>query len=521
MQEGGSGKVQGGPRSGIPAELLEVPEPGSVVETATPSNSRERPRPPMSESIDSRATSLGVQDPPYAALETEALDKLLFGAVYSLTRVSRQGASGDAMHEVSQLVSMASQLRVANISYGEDGMSVEMIEEDEMEFMVEEVTTPGGTVREVVVHESSSEMPSAAMALKARARSEETPGQTAAAGDAAADEPLGAAGQQLELRVASVNDPAETEAAPNPFAFARATDAVAATANIVQPLPAKRRQGSLGMAREDLLSRVGNAPDLATVALGPGAAVQGTVFLDPLGSGSLAGSEASGSLGRLEKRSTERHQQSEGGKDKGKQLDAAPKLKSRTSSSSGKQLHKGAAAPAPITRLRIDDVFGEFNPFNNQKGWKIDFCCCPTTAPLALGGINSMTYPTFHEAAEELSRRATTRAGGAADRGGPTGFRNDPMGTADSGLSAIDNEFLSLNSGAGAGMMYSEFVPRRPQQAMMSPSATALPAIRSSVAQPSTSLGAATSSTASQTMPKEQSNSVVLSDEESDKAFGA
>lgn len=50
-----------------------------------------RPRPPMSESIDSRATSLGVQDPPYAALETEALDKLLFGAVYSLTRVSRQG----------------------------------------------------------------------------------------------------------------------------------------------------------------------------------------------------------------------------------------------------------------------------------------------------------------------------------------------------------------------------------------------------------------------------------------------
>lgn len=70
---------------------------------------------------------------------------------------------------------------------------------------------------------------------------------------------------------------------------------------------------------------------------------------------------------------------------------------------------------------------------------------------------------------------------------------------------------------AGAGMMYSEFVPRRPQQAMMSPSATALPAIRSSVAQPSASLGAATSSTASQTMPKEQSNSVVLSDEESDK----
>ena len=59
-----------------------------------------------------------------------------------------------------------------------------------------------------------------------------------------------------------------------------------------------------------------------------------------------------------------------------------------------------------------------------------------------------MTYPTFHEAAEELSRQATTRAGGAADRGGLTGFRNEPMGTADSGLSAIDNEFLSLNSGS-------------------------------------------------------------------------
>lgn len=196
-----------------------------------------------------------------------------------------------------------------DLARSEDGMSVEVIEEDEMEFMVEEVTTPGGTVREVVVHESSSEIPSAAMALKARARSEETPSQSTAAGDAAADEPLGAAGQQLEFRVASVNDPAETEAAPNPFAFARATDAVAATANIVQPLPAKRRQGSLGMAREDLLSRVGNAPDLATAALGPGAAVQGTVFLDPLGSGSLAGSEASGSLGRLEVQRSAQHSQ--------------------------------------------------------------------------------------------------------------------------------------------------------------------------------------------------------------------
>ena len=177
-----------------------------------------------------------------------------------------------------------------DLARSEDGMSVEVIEEDEMEFMVEEVTTPGGTVREVVVHESSSEAPFAAAmppALKARARSEEIADQAILAGAAADDE---APGAELEFRVASVNDGGEAGAAPNSFAAARATDAVAAT-SIARPLPAKRRQGSLGMAREDLLSHVGDAADLASAA-------QGTVFLDALGSGdgsSLAGSEPSSS----------------------------------------------------------------------------------------------------------------------------------------------------------------------------------------------------------------------------------
>ena len=50
-----------------------------------------------------------------------------------------------------------------------------------------------------------------------------------------------------------------------------------------------------------------------------------------------------------------------------KQSEAAPKLKSRTSSSSGKRLPKGAAAPAQITSLQISHDYGKFNPFSNQK----------------------------------------------------------------------------------------------------------------------------------------------------------
>ncbi len=72
---------------------------------------------------------------------------------------------------------------------------------------------------------------------------------------------------------------------------------------------------------------------------------------------------------------------------------------------------------------------------------------------MELGDIDSTTYPTFHEAAEELSRQATVRAAAeqlreqlpadaAKDR-----HRNDPMLPADSGLFAIDNEFLSLSTG--------------------------------------------------------------------------
>lgn len=69
---------------------------------------------------------------------------------------------------------------------------------------------------------------------------------------------------------------------------------------------------------------------------------------------------------------------------------------------------------------------------------------------MPLGGIDSMTYPTFHEAAEELSRQATIRAAGAQGQGqqaGNEGMRNAPMLPADSGASAIDKEFLSLASG--------------------------------------------------------------------------
>lgn len=84
------------------------------------------------------------------------------------------------------------------------------------------------------------------------------------------------------------------------------------------------------------------------------------------------------------------------------------------------------------------------------QGWEINFCTCPTTAVMDLGDINSLTYPTFSEAAEELSRQATLRAAGAQQHlrvAKRADFRNDPMAPADSGASALDNAFLSLTSG--------------------------------------------------------------------------
>ena len=84
------------------------------------------------------------------------------------------------------------------------------------------------------------------------------------------------------------------------------------------------------------------------------------------------------------------------------------------------------------------------------QGWEISFCTCPTTAAMDLKDITSLTYTTFYEAAEELSRQATLEAGGAKQHPGAAngaGFRNDPMAPVDSGASAIDNAFLSLNSG--------------------------------------------------------------------------
>ena len=161
------------------------------------------------------------------------------------------------------------------VTHGDDLQRSQVIEEEEVEFLVEEVTTPGGTVREVVVRESSSESQDLhASFVAARTRSEETVDQSALAGDAPGDAPGDA--EQSEFRVAAPED-AEPRSGPNPFAAARSVDAVSA-AQIVRPAGGVRRQGSLGMAREDLLSRVGDAPSLASVA------DQGTMFLDPLDS---------------------------------------------------------------------------------------------------------------------------------------------------------------------------------------------------------------------------------------------
>lgn len=149
------------------------------------------------------------------------------------------------------------------------GCMSQVIEEEEVEFLVEEVTTPGGTVREVVVRESSSESQDLhASFVAARTRSEETADQSTLAASASGG------AEQLHFRVASPKD-AEPRSGSNPFAAARSVDALSA-AQIVRPAGAVRRQGSLGMAREDLLSRVGDAPSLASVA------DQGTVFLESL-----------------------------------------------------------------------------------------------------------------------------------------------------------------------------------------------------------------------------------------------
>lgn len=185
--------------------------------------------------------------------------------------------------------------------------SAEAIEEDEMEFLVEAVSTPGGTIREVLV-QTSNEAPLAAMAMATamRARSEEVADQ---AGETTRDATAGgtAGGQQVEYRVASVEKSGDPTSAPNPFAAARAVDALgAAPSSIVQPLLAKRRLGSFGMAREDLLSRVGDASNLALAA-------QGTVFLEPNESdpgGSELGSEAGGSLGQQASRGSQQEQHS-------------------------------------------------------------------------------------------------------------------------------------------------------------------------------------------------------------------
>lgn len=72
---------------------------------------------------------------------------------------------------------------------------------------------------------------------------------------------------------------------------------------------------------------------------------------------------------------------------------------------------------------------------------------------MELGDIDSTAYPTFYEAAEELSRQATVRAAARQpcahlrDDAAKDCHRNDPTLPADSGLFAIDNDFLSLTSG--------------------------------------------------------------------------
>ncbi|BDA47986.1 hypothetical protein COCOBI_11-2430 [Coccomyxa sp. Obi] len=674
----------------MPVPIPEMKASEGFVETSTPSNSRERPRPPVSESADSRSTSLGMQETSASVLDTQALDKLLFGAVYSLTWGVQEGGSTEATHELSQLVSMASQLRVANpktahgaqrelqercqrlvnrlptvpsdtlssgseeassqaglslsppmrtsrlsldsrlstapsrvllrrqqqppasssqqsgssrrhdavnpfdVARSEDGMSVGVIEEEELEFLVEEVTTPGGTVREVVVRESSSESQDMhASFVAARTQSEETMDQSTLAGNASGD------AEQVEFRVASLED-TDPRSGQNPFAAACSVGAVSA-APIVRPAGTVRRQGSLGMAREDLLSRVGDAPSLAS------AAAEGTVFLDSLESpegsgaakaepGSTAGPHGApespfaqppvslpakaetgaaqkgnaaelkdegrrvswdtrqsfgesasaskkrkhkqkGDLSRkpprgssekspssevaemVKKRSAERNQDRDGKVDTRNYAEAAQKLKSRTSPSSNARVTKAVAGPPAITSLRIRNDFGEFNPFTNQKGWEINFCTCPTTAVMDLGDINSLTYPTFYEAAEELSRQATLRAAGAQQHpraASGAGFRNDPMAPADSGASAIDNAFLSLTSGAGSDTMYSEFVPRRTHEEVFTPSATALPAVRRSDLDP----GASSGSKPSKALPRSPSSSTKILEAEQDKAQG-
>ncbi|CAL8463036.1 g2570 [Coccomyxa elongata] len=675
----------------MPVPIPDIKALEGVVETTTPSNSRERPRPPVSESADSRSTSLGMLESPAPRLDTQALDELLFGAVYSLTRGAQQGGSTEATHKLSQLVSMASQLRVANpktangaqrelqehcqrlvnrlptvlsdtlssgseeassqlgqslsplstsrasrlsldsrlgaapsrvllrrqqqppasssqqsggsrrreaanpfdVARSEDGTSVEVIEEEE--FLVEEVTTPGGTVREVVVRESSSESQDMhASFVAARTRSEELADQSALAGSAALD------AEQSQFRVASPKD-AEPRPGSNPFAAARSVAAILA-AQIVRPAGGVRRQGSLGMAREDLLSRVGDAPSLASVA------DQGTVFLDslesPEGSGAAkaepgsaaepraapdspfaqlpifsparaqTGAAQKGSavelkdVGRrvswdikqsleesvsdskerkhkhkgdssrkpprgssektpsseiaemVKKRGTERNQERDARNDTRNYAEAAQKLKSRASSSSNAQIKKAGAGPPLIASLRIRNDFGDFNPFKNKKGWEINFCTCPTTAVMDLGDINSLTYPTFYEAAEELSRQATLRAAGAQQHpraAKRADFRNDPMAPADSGASALDNAFLSLTSGAGSGTMYSEFVPRCTHEEVFTPSASALPVVRRS----ELDLGGSSGSRPSQALPKVQSSSSNRTSEaRQDKAQG-
>lgn len=191
-----------------------------------------------------------------------------------------------------------------------DSETSRLLKQGQLEVMVEEITTPGGSTREVIVQwnpeqlqqqqqsgerEASAESSSSASAMafasegsqgsprrarvsgQIRTRSEELPSWVSDGADAS--------GAVLEFQAEPLRSPLGSVGGgeQNPFAVARAGDAPAGrsgSSGVVKPAgtPRSRLSGSFGMAREDLLSRVGQE----------GA----TVFLDTIPS---VGEETTGS----------------------------------------------------------------------------------------------------------------------------------------------------------------------------------------------------------------------------------